>query len=203
MHHLGRCGAGDGEPRAGARCECSFLSAKWPPLLYWGWDLIPSCWSKSPEGWVGLSWLCSFFFFSLPLHTRNFAPEQGSAEVNGARAGSRLMSSMAVQTVSDMFHVQASAVVFLVPLRTSLDCKSTLSLTNDWLFPGSATIHPVLTPHCRTGYACVYSQSIPGCELWWRSGSQRFGLLQMHCLSRCQQYSLPPQPGRASGLDTL
>ena len=72
-----------------------------------------------------------FFFFSLPLHTRNFAPEQGSAEVNGARAGSRLMSSMAVQTVSDMFHVQASAVVFLVPLRTSLDCKSTLSLTND------------------------------------------------------------------------
>lgn len=88
---------------------------------------------------VGLSWLCSFFFFSLPLHTRNFAPEQGSAEVNGARAGCQLMSSIAVQTVSDMLHVQASAVVFLIPLRTSLECKSTLSLRDDRLSPGSAT----------------------------------------------------------------
>ena len=49
----------------------------------------------------------------------------------------------------------------------------------------------VCIPRVYLGVSCV------------RSGSQRFWLLQMCCLSRCQQYSLPPQPGPASGLDSL
>lgn len=79
---------------------------------------------------------------------------------------------------------------FLIPLRTSLECKSTLSLTDDRLSPGSAT--PTLFWHHAAGQAMLVC--IPRVYLGVscvRSGSQRFGLLQMCCLSRCQQYSLP------------
>lgn len=44
--------AGDGAPRATARCELSFPYAQWPSSPYQEQRQVPACWSRSPMGWV-------------------------------------------------------------------------------------------------------------------------------------------------------
>ena len=91
-YHIGKVGAGDGGARAGAWCEADFHSAQWPAPPYWWWGVIPSCWSRSPEGWA---WAGSVPFKSVfpPPHTGTFAAEQGNVEASGSPVGSQLMSA--------------------------------------------------------------------------------------------------------------
>ena len=61
----------------------NFLSAQWLSPSWQGWALIPSCWSKCPEGWAPAGSILFTWVFPFPC-TRIFAPEEGSTEVNGA-----------------------------------------------------------------------------------------------------------------------
>lgn len=53
---------------------------------------------------------------------------------------------------------------------------------------------PVVEAQHRAGRAHMDSWHISGCEMYWSSCLQRSGLLQIHCLSNCQQW--PPLPHR-------
>lgn len=67
-------GAGDGGLEQGARCERSFLSAKWPSLCSTEGGILSQVAGVKALR-VGLE-LAGFFFFFFPaFHTRNFAPE--------------------------------------------------------------------------------------------------------------------------------
>ena len=150
---------------------------------------------------VGLSWLCSFFFPASPH--QELCPRAGKCWSKWGPC--RLSAHVINSSANCIRYVACSGFCSGFP-HSSQDKPwvQVHPVPQRWsTVPRLCHTHPVLKPHCRTGYACVYSQSIPGWELWWRSGSQRFGLLQMRCLSSCQQYSLPPQPGPASGLDRL
>ena len=76
--HLGGGMAGDGRSRAHAGCEKGHLSAQWPsPPCGQGWDLLPSCWSRSPESQSGagsVPFKCVCFFF--PPH-QDLCPKGG------------------------------------------------------------------------------------------------------------------------------
>lgn len=73
-------------------------------------------------------------------------------------------------------------LVFLIPLRLSLWCKSPLSPTADHC------LQPLpLLPSCGAtlqgrGYHHGLSTCISGCELWWSGCCKRSGLFLMHCL---------------------
>ena len=126
---------------------------------------------------VGPSWLCSVFFLCCfpPSHTGNLAPEQGSAEAEGAPVGSRLMSATAVPAVvCCLFRLpQLSPSFHSGPASgASPLCRSQRTTARSLCRP-----LPVVQPRSRTGGARVYSPCISGCELWWSSGCQRFGPL--------------------------
>ena len=45
-------GSGDEGARARDRCKLGLPYAQWPWPHYHRWGQVPSCWSRSPEGWV-------------------------------------------------------------------------------------------------------------------------------------------------------
>lgn len=70
-----------------------FPSAQWPPMPYWGWDLVPYSWSWSPQGWalvgsVPFKWKLS------PLPAAGILPQRGwSVEGREVNTDSWLLST--------------------------------------------------------------------------------------------------------------
>ena len=86
---------------------------------------------------------------------------------------------------------------FICSVQTQPVYNSPLSLS--W------SLLPVSTPPASCGYAPqgrqahMDSQHILVCELWWSNYHQSSMLPQMCCLSKCQQWSLPTNPGSTLG----
>ena len=75
-YHLGGGGAGDGGARTCTGCEAGFPLCCMAVTTQSQQVLIPSCWSRSPEGWVGLILALFLIVFPSPC-TRTFAPKEG------------------------------------------------------------------------------------------------------------------------------
>lgn len=71
--------------------------------------------------------------------------------------------------------------------------------------PSLSCSHPVVELLLRAGRALVVTLCVLGwgSELWWGGCRQRSGWLLGRCLSKCQQWPLPPHPGSTPRLSHL
>lgn len=177
--------AGDGRSRAHAGCEKGHLPAQWPSApCGQGWDLLPSCWSRSPESQPGAgSTPLSVCVFSSP-HTRIFAPKEGRAEASGAHVltESHVLPVLRVHGSTQMWPV----VVFL---------------------PWSRLLSAALW--CGASGARAFTQTGFGHTARWSQETQQlcccqnYGLLPECPWSKLQLQQLPPPLGYTPGLSCL
>ena len=178
------------ELEPGVRWDFPSVLSPSPP--YWGWSLIPSHWSRNSKLALFLLSVC----FPLSPHQESCPGQWGvGCWSKGSPCGLSAHVSFRQRSKLSPMH----CLFWYLQLFPSLCIGATSGasfLCPPQLItaPSLGSPCPVVEPQHRAGRAHGDFWHISGYEMYWSSCLQRSGLLQIHCLSNCQQW--PPLPHR-------
>ena len=182
---------GERGARAGTGVRQDLPSVQWPSLPYWGWGLIPWCWSRSSKDWV---WADSVPFKCVLFHLP-------------AALGPLLWRRGVLKQVGPVW---ALSLCQLQPEFWCAACAGAQGSTlmqpwvqvpfvpHSWSLSSAPAALPVMASLLRAGGSCVVFWCVLGVSCFVTTAIRDLG-----CVSKHQQWMPQPHPGSPLGPGNL